>query len=185
MAGRTLNQIIEDGYPGLGADKGNLTQWLTRMYDQTRNRLFGNPALAIDTNFDVKNGSAYDYMIAGVAYSDAADGNCDTGTTATFPTTTWGIFKVSVDTSGGLTATWDTNSSAGYATEALAIAALPDTPAGELCIGYVTVQAHATGQFLAGTDAFQGGSGGDPSADTNYYNQNDPNVAPADPDAST
>lgn len=182
---RTLNEIIEQGYPGLGANKGNLIQWLTRMYDRSRTRLLGNPTLGIDTNFDVKNTTAYDYMIADVVYTDAINGNCDTGTTATFPTTKWGIFKVSVDTSGALTATWATNDSAGYATEALAIAALPDTPSGELCIGYVTVQAHATGQFLAGTDALQGGSGGDPSADTNYYNTQDPNVAPADPDAST
>jgi hypothetical protein len=182
---RSLNDHIEQGIPSLGVERGNLVTWLNRTYDLGRNRLLGNPALAIDTNFDVKNGSAYDYMLGGLAYSDAANGNCDTGTTATFPTTTWGIFKVSVDSSGTLTATWATNSSAGYATEALAIAALPDTPSGELCIGYVTVQAHGTGQFLAGTDALQGGSGGDVSQDTNYYNSNDPNVAPADPDAET
>ena len=182
---RTLNQIIEDTYVGLGADKGKLGQWLTRMYDRMRTRLLGNPTLGIDSDTDVKNTTAYDYMIADVVYTDAINGNCDTGTTATFPTTTWGIFKVSVNTSGTLTATWVTNGSAGYAIEALAIAALPDTPAGGLCIGYVTVQAHATGQFLAGTDALEGGSGGDPSADTNYYNVQDPNVAPADPDAST
>ncbi len=182
---RTLNQIIEDGSPGLGADKGKLTQWLTRIYDRMRTHLLGNPTLAIDTNFDVKNSTAYDYMIADQVYTDAINGNCDTGTTATFPQGTWGIFKVSVNTSGALTATWATNSSAGYSTEALAIAALPDTPSGELCIGYVTVQAHASGQFLAGTDALQGGSGGDASQDTNYYNIQDPNVAPADPDAAT
>lgn len=182
---RTLNQIIEDTYVGLGADKGKLGQWLTRMYDRMRTRPLGNPTLGIDSNYDVKNTTAYDYMIADRVYTDTINGNCDTGTSATFPTTTWGIFKVSVDTSGALTATWDTNGSAGYTTEALAIAALPDTPAGELCIGYVTVQAHSTGQFLAGTDALQGGSGGDVSNDTNYYNALDPNVAPADPDAST
>lgn len=182
---RTLNQIIEDTYVGLGADKGKLTQWLTRMYDRMHTRLLGNPTLGLDSNFDVKNTTAYDYMIADTVYTDAINGNCNTGTTATFPTTKWGIFKVSVDTSGDLTATWATNSSAGYDTEALAIAALPDTPAGELSIGYVTVQAHATEQFLAGTDPLEGGAGGDASADTNYYNALDPNVAPADPDAAT
>lgn len=182
---RPLNEILEARYPGLGSEYGNLTQWLTRMYDLSRNHLLSNPTLAIDTNFDVQNDAAYDYMLAGIVYTDAINGNCDTGTTATFPQGTWGIFKVSVDTSGALTATWDDNSVAGYDTEALAIAALPDTPSGELCIGYVTVQANASGQFLAGTDALQGGSGGDVSQDTNYYNVDDPNVAPADPDAET
>ena len=182
---RPLNAILEDRYPGLGAEKGNLTGWLTRMYDLSRNRLLSNPTLAIDTNFDVKNGAAYDYMLAGIVYTDAADGNCNTGTAATFPLDTWGIFKVSVDSSGALTATWATNSSAGYFNETLAIAALPDTPSGELCIGYVTVQAKGDGQWLAGTDALEGGSGGDVSQDTNYYNVNDPGVAPEDPDAET
>ena len=97
----------------------------------------------------------------------------------------WGIMKVSVDTAGALTGTWATNSSAGYATEALAIAALPDTPTGELCIGYVTVQAKSDGTWLAGTDALQGGTGGDVSQDTNYYNILDPNVEPADPDTES
>lgn len=182
---RTLNQIIEDTYVGLGADKGNLIQWLTRMYDRMRTRPLGNPTLGRDSNFDVKNTTAYDYMIADRIYTDAINGNCDTGTAATFPTATWGVFKVSVDTSGALTATWDTNGSAGYTTEALAIAALPDTPSGELSIGYVTVQAHAGNSFTAGSDALQGGSGGNVSQDTNYYNALDPNVAPADPDAAT
>ncbi len=178
---RSLNAHIEDGIPGLRSEKGNMAQWLTRMYDLSRNHLLGNPALVIDSNTDVKNGAAYDYVLAGIGYTDAINGSCDTGTAATFAANTWGIFKVSVDVSGALTATWAT----GYATEALAIAALPDTPSGELCIGYVTVLTATDQTWTAGSDALQGGSGGNASSDTNYYNVDDPNVAPADPDAET
>jgi hypothetical protein len=179
---RSLNDIIEQRYPGLGAAQGNLTGFLTHIYYHERNHLVALPQLEIANNFDVQNVRAYSYMINGLLYNDAAAGVCDTGTTATFPATTWGAFLVSVDTSGNLTATWVTNSSAGYGTEALALAALPTVPVGELCIGYVSVQAHATGQFLAGTDALEGGSGGDPSQDTNYYNSDHPVTLFNDPD---
>ena len=181
---RTLNQILNDNWTGLGDNKGGLTTLLTRIYNFTRNRLMGDPGLAIASDFDVQNTLAYTYMLGGQTYSDAASGTCDTGTAATFAAGTWGVFKVSVDASGGLTATWATNSSLGYGTEALAIAALPDTPSDELSIGYVTVQAHASNSFTAGSDALQGGSGGNVSQDTNYYDADDPNVAP-NPDAAT
>ena len=47
-------------------------------------------------------------------------------------------------------------------------------PASQAPVGYVTVQAHASNSFTAGTDALQGGTGGNASQDTNYYNLADP-----------
>jgi len=138
-------------------------------------RLFsGNPALAIDTNFDVQAAAACVVSIDGVLKSVAATTTCDTGTTATFPQGTWGIFLVSCDDTDSLNATWDDNSQAGHASEAAAIAALPAAPASQAPVGYVTVQAHASNSFTAGTDALQGGTGGNASPDTNYYNLADP-----------
>ena len=140
----------------------------------TGDRLFsGNPALAIDTNFDVQSANAVVVSIDGVLASVAA-ATCDTGTSATFPATKWGSFLVSSDSAGSLTATWATNSSAGYDDEQSAIDNVPSTPADEAPIGYVTVQADGSNSFTAGTDALQGGTGGNPSADTNYYNLVDP-----------
>ena len=140
----------------------------------TGDRLWsGNPALAIDTNFDVQSANACEVSIDGTLASVAA-ATCDTGTAASFAAATWGIFLVSSDSAGSLTATWDDNSNAGFASEALAIAALPAAPASEAPIGYVTVLAHASNTFTAGTDALQGGTGGNVSADTNYFNLADP-----------
>lgn len=140
----------------------------------TGDRLFsGNPGLAIDTNFDVQSANAVVVSIDGVL-ATIAGATCDTGTAATFPATKWGIFLVSAQAGGTLTATWATNAAAGYDSEALAIAALPAAPASEAPIGYVTVQAHGSNSFTAGTDALQGGTGGNPSPDTNYYNLADP-----------
>lgn len=140
----------------------------------TGDRLWsGNPALAIDTNFDVQSANAVVVSIDGVLASVAA-ATCDTGTAATFPTTTWGIFLVSSDSAGTLTATWNTNTSSGFSTEALAKAGLPAAPSAEAPVGFVTVQAHATGTFLAGTDALTTGTGGDVANATNFSNLADP-----------
>ncbi|MDP3939166.1 MAG: hypothetical protein Q8R92_13660 [Deltaproteobacteria bacterium] len=136
----------------------------------TGDRLFsGNPALLIDTNFDVKTGGACVVSIDGVLATVAASANADTGTTKTIPAAQWGVFLVTGAANGALTATWAA-ASAGYANEAAAIAALPAAPASGAPVGYVTVQAHATAGFTAGTDALQTGTGGSISPDTNYYN---------------
>lgn len=139
----------------------------------TGDRMFsGNPDLAIDTNFDVQTQNAIVVAIDGALY-DVAAATCDTGTSATFLAATWGIFLVSSDSAGSLTATWATKGGSGYATEEEAIRALPDPPDDEAPVGYVTVKADGSNPFTAGTDALQGGTGGNPSPDTNYYNQAD------------
>lgn len=133
-----------------------------------RTRPLGNPTFAIKTNFDVQNTTAYDFAIAGTLYTDATSGTCDTGTAQHMTSGHWNVMLISVDTSGALTGTWAPGTT-GYATEALAIAKLPNVPAGECAVGYVTVQAGAA-TFTAGTDALTGGTGGTVAATTTYYN---------------
>ncbi len=57
----------------------------------------------------------------------------------------------------------------GYVSEDLAIAAAPVKTADKARIGYITVLASAS-TWVAGTDAFAGGTGGNPATTTNYYN---------------
>lgn len=136
----------------------------------TGDRLWsGNPGLVINTNFDVKTGADCVVSIDGVLANVAASASADTGTAKTIPAAKWGVFLVTGASNGALTATW-ASATAGYDSEVLAIAALPAAPASEAPIGYVTVLAHATAGFTAGTDALQTGTGGSPSPDTNYYN---------------
>lgn len=129
----------------------------------------GKPGLARSTNFDVATGAILYTAFAGALLSVASGAVCDTGTAATFPAGKWGIFNVSCNSSGTLTATWATAASAGYTSEALAIAALPATPAGEVSLGYVTVRAHASNTFTAGSDALASGTGGNAAQTTTYY----------------
>ena len=87
----------------------------------------------------------------------------------TIPTDKWGIYLTSVDDSGTITSTpGAANFTTGYDSEALAIAALPATPAGDASIGRTTILTASGQDFIGGSDALQGGSGGNVSDDTNY-----------------
>lgn len=138
-------------------------------------RCFGNPGLVIDTNFDVKNGTAIYYTNGGTMKTLSANTNFDTGTAATIATAKWGAALLTVTSSGTATVTWFTAAGVGYASEALAIAAITAPDATSTIIGYVTVLA-AGATWTAGTDALQGGTGGTPATTTTYYNNDNPNA---------
>lgn len=91
------------------------------------------------------------------------------GALGTIPATTWGLITMERVAAG--TATFVSaaaNYAAGYATEALAKAALPAVTANKVRVGYVTILASAS-TFVVGTDALAGGTGGNPATTTNYY----------------
>lgn len=88
----------------------------------------------------------------------------------TIPQDKWGIYRYSIATGGTINSTAGAaNFGAGYATEALAIAALPSVPASEWNMGYVTVQTKVGSAFIGGTDALFGGASGNVANATNYY----------------
>lgn len=144
--------------------------------DQARTAMlygvWGNPGFVIDTNFDVKNGTAVYYTNGGTMKTLAANANFNTGTTKTITGAKWGAAMLTVNASGTGVVTFA--SGAGYDSEALAIAALAAPAATDTVMGYVTILAHASG-FTAGTDALQGGIGGNVATTTTYYNHINPN----------
>ncbi len=108
--------------------------------------------------------------INGVIASVAAQTGQAFGALGTIPASTWGLIAVERVAAGTTTfVSAAANYTTGYATEALAIAALPAITADRVRIGYVTILASASG-FVVGTDALAGGSGGNPATTTNYYN---------------
>lgn len=117
-------------------------------------------------------------QIAGVPVLLAALTAQAFGALGTIPQNTWGVIALERVAAG--TCTFNSgaaNYTTGYATEALAIAALPAVTAGRVRVGYITVSpSHASG-WVAGTDALEGGTGGNPAAETNYY----PGVSLYDP----
>jgi hypothetical protein len=94
-------------------------------------------------------------------------GTAFTATTHDITTSLWRSFRLSAVTNGTITIT---HSASEYATEALAIAALAALPAVSVSLGYITVQAPATGTWDATTCSLAGGTSGSyPAAETNYY----------------
>ena len=134
----------------------------------------GNPTFAIDTNFDVKSTEPISYINGGTIKTLADNANFDTGTAKTITASLWSSALLTVNSSGTGVVTWAASS---CASEALAIAALPASPAAtSTVVGYITVNAHGSG-FTAGTDALTTGTGGNVATATNYYNSINGNSA--------
>lgn len=164
-------QANHDTFKGVSDDTKALVNTLRK------NALYGalgNPGFVLSSNFDVKNGTAIYYTNGGTLKTLAANTNFDTGTAKTVTGSKYAAAVLSVDASGTGIVTW--TSGGAYNSEALAIAALPACAATETAVGYVTIQAHASG-FTAGTDALTTGTGGNVCTATTYYNSINPNAA--------
>lgn len=116
--------------------------------------------------------SASTITILGVPVVVAAETAKAFGSLGTIPNAKWGL--IAIERVAAATTTFVSaaaNYTTGYATEALAIAAMPARTANKAVIGYITVQAAAVAAgWIAGTDALAGGSGGtNPAQTTNYY----------------
>ena len=91
------------------------------------------------------------------------------GALGTIPASKWGIIALERVLAGTASFTSGAaNYTTGYATEALAIAALPAQSADKVQVGYLTILASAS-TWVTGTDALAGGTGGNPATTTNYY----------------
>lgn len=101
--------------------------------------------------------TAFQYRIDGVTYHKAAVAAgtaftaADTINTGAASGFFWGIWAVQIDKDGTIS-TKSPASDQTYATEALAIAALPAADAGNVVIGYVTVQSNEDVDWVAQTD---------------------------------
>lgn len=125
-----------------------------------------------------------DVRLANTAFSYTLRAGGSIGTQATFAANatgtavgalgqiaanTWGVILVELNSSAALVFTAAFNAGSGYASETLAIAALPARTATRWYVGYVTVRADAGAVWIAGTDAFAGGTTGNQAQTTNYY----------------
>lgn len=126
-----------------------------------------NPGLAIGTTVTLGT-DAFQCAIKGASYYKSAANTAFTATTHDVATgSKWACYRVSINSS--LTITITISASNDYATEALAIAAVPAVPSDECDLGYITIQSTAGAIWNATTDALAGGTGGTPAAATNYY----------------
>lgn len=177
-ANRALSNEVRTDHGTIKTYLDNIKALLNQVRSAYLTRLFsGYPGFQIDTNFDIGNANAFQVVKDGVVYNIAGSQTWDTGTAATCPAGKWVVFLLSVDNDATTHADYADGDDAGYVDEASAIAAIDGiTPSGEVVVGYVTVQANAGGEFLAGTDALNGGAGGDVAQTTNYYQAINPDA---------
>ena len=126
-------------------------------------------ALGIGTTVTLATGAQI-ITINGVPVSLSAQTAQAFGALGTIPANTWGLISVERVAAGTTTfVSAAANYTTGYATEALALAAMPAVTANKAQVGYLTILASSSG-WVAGTDALAGGTGGNPATTTNYYN---------------
>ena len=127
--------------------------------------------LSIGTTVTIAASASVIY-VSGVFASVAALTAQALGALGTIPQNKWGLITMERIANGTTTfVSAAANYTTGYATEALAIAAMPAQSANKAVVGYFTVQAaNVAAGWIAGTDALAGGTGGtNPAQTTNYY----------------
>jgi hypothetical protein len=90
-------------------------------------------------------------------------------TAQTVPADLWALYAIDCVTGGTLSVAPAALNTTGYATEALAIAALPARITAKARLGYLTVKTMAATQWIGATDALAGGTTGNEASITNYY----------------
>lgn len=98
--------------------------------------------------------NAFGFRVLGVDYSVAAVAAGTAPTATTIPQNKWGLFGWEVGINGTIDKVDAAGNAAGYASEALAIAAAPAASAGHIRLGYVTVMRTNAAGFVGATTSF-------------------------------
>lgn len=93
----------------------------------------------------------FQYSIAGVPYTKAAVAAGTAPTATTVPQNKWGLFGFELASDGTIDKKDAAGNSAGYASEALAIAAKPSASSSHILAFYITVMSTAAGGFVGAT----------------------------------
>lgn len=123
---------------------------------------------ALEGDDTVLANTPFTYRFLGVPALKAAVTEGTAFPTGTIPSNKWGSFRISVSSTGTITLTKASGNGTGYATEALALAAVPAVPTGELDLGTITLKTAVGQAWVAGTDAIAGGSTGNPASVTTF-----------------
>lgn len=126
--------------------------------------------IGIGTTTQNVSTGAFTFSAGGVPERKAAVAAGTALPAGTIPINQWGSYSLDVATGGAITVTAAAaNGTTGYATEALAIAAVPKPVTAKARIGYFTVKTGVGTTFVPTTDALATGAGGNPASATNYY----------------
>lgn len=142
------NDAMMEWTPAIGAGMARITP-------ETKNGLITTTGCAMGTTKDQVANIAYLIGIAGLRYQVAAVAAGTAPTATTIPQNKWGLFGFEVAADGTIDKGADAaGNAAGYASEALAIAALPAASANHLITHYVTVMSVNAAGFVGATTEF-------------------------------
>lgn len=150
---RLLSNIV-DIVNELQADHQTSRDAVTDIIEKLQgNYVIGVPALEAGSNADDIATAAFDYMIAGKKYAKAAVTAGTAPGTDVVPAETYGAVALDIGADGTLDAVAAADNDTGYASAALAVAAIPAAAAGHARVGWVTVT-KSDGDFTFGTTTF-------------------------------
>lgn len=156
------------------AATGSLVDSLAAIVNQIQTLLNGDVALegvtlSMGSTDENVASTAFTFTVNGVQYQRTAIAAGTAISGSNIPANLWGLYRFVIGSNGTVDPIAAAGNATGYATEALAIAALPAVTADHADMGYVTIRAAAANPFVPGTSALQGGTGGNPAQTTNYY----------------
>lgn len=111
------------------------------------------PALGIGSTKTAVASTAFDYFVGGKRYTKAANAIGTAPGSDVVPLGKFGAVAFDIDNTGTITAVSAPANATGYATAALAAAAIPAVGAGKARMGYVTAS-KSDGTFTFGTNNF-------------------------------
>lgn len=158
------NNVVNDGQIiGLANSTDSVWSWQSAAANSAQALGRGSTDTAVATG---KLTAAF----GGIPETKAAVTTGTAPTAQTVPADTWAIYAMDMVTGGTLSvAPGAANATTGYATEALAIAALPARITAKARLGYYTVKTATGLAWIGATDGLAGGSSGNVASQTNYY----------------
>jgi len=165
----TLVRLFDAMGGKLGTWRSGMADASCFLEDQSLDGAMTDPIPAIGTTAANVANKAFTFRIAGVGYSKAAVAAGTAPTATTIPQNKWGLFGWEIAADGTIDSGADAaGNAAGYASEALAIAALPAASANHVIFMYVTVMSTNVAGFVGATDGFA-----DADVTANYYTNSD------------
>lgn len=161
-------QNIRDLVNELRADHATFRTAVNALRTHSLSRAFAKSGLAIGgTTTKYKHATQVAFIAGGLLQLSATTADHTFTGVEVITQNTWGLFLVTLAGT-----TWKTTPAAAlmaYASEAAAIAAMPEPPANEAVMGYITIKARSTVDFTAGTTTLTADNGSGNSQTVNYY----------------
>lgn len=123
-----------------------------------------SPGAVIGSTVQRVKNVAFDFQISSVAYTKAEVAAGSTLTATVVPQNKWGLFGFEIGVDGSIHSKDASGNATGYASEALALAAIPTPSASHILFMYITVM-KSDGNFTGNTTALNAAN-----VTCNYYN---------------